>query len=104
MKTKRFIELDLNLDSPEGVEIYAVKKIEATGRDLIAIINKNPGLMWLTPQKADLKTIKVCCEEIIERGERNTLPFKLAKAILKLIKQPRTRNVAEGKPKRPRRR
>ena len=93
-------ELDLNIDPIGARDIYAAKKQEAEGQELVDIINANPGVMWMTPEQVDLQTIIVCCEEIIAREEKGTLPLKLAKQILKLIKTPR--NVAR-KPVRRRR-
>ncbi len=96
-QNKLFRELDLNTDPIETIEIYAAKKVEETGQERIDTINANPGVRWITPEVVNIQTIKDCAEIIEARRQHNTLPFKLAKAILKLIKQPATRNVVEKK-------
>lgn len=101
MKRTRFIELDLNKDTLENREVFAAKKQEATGDELVKIINANPGVSWLSPEKATIRSVKESCEEIVERREIGTLDFKLAKAILKVIKNGQQKNVArKGRPKR----
>jgi len=95
-------ELDLNKDSLDNREVLAAKPINAKGKDLVKIINANPGIKWLSPEKVDLDTIKLCCEEIIARDEKGSVQPKVAKSILRMLKKPRSysRTVIRKQPKR----
>jgi len=98
MKSEFYMELDLNTDSISGRKIIAAKPQEAESEEeMVEIINQNSGLMWMVKIRPDIQTVKVCCEEIIKRDEKGSLALKLAKAILKMIKEPR--NAAERKPR-----
>ena len=85
----------MNRDSLDGIEVLAAKPQKATGDELVKIINNNTGVVWLTPEVIKMSTIKDCAEIIEERKQHGTVGFKLARAILKLIKEPR--NAAEKK-------
>ena len=87
---KLFREINLNTDNLDGIDVYAAKKQEATGQELVDVINSNPGILWVTTEKPDLEIIKMNCEEIVKRNETGSLQLKMAKQVIKLLKTPRT--------------
>ena len=97
-----FKELDLNeVESFDGLEVYGARKIPAEA--VVRTINhpENQGLPWLTPAEPKISMIKQIAEAIVEKKQRATMEFKLAKAILAVLNKPR--NVADKKkPTRPR--
>lgn len=90
MNKTLYRELNLNTDSIANKRILAAMEYKLPEAEMTMLINSNPSLRWMTTERADLETIRVCCEEIIARGEIGTLDLKMAKQILKLLNQPRS--------------